>query len=139
MAPLRHKKLNPRQERFCQLYASDEEFFGNGVQSYIEAYNPKRVGNWYNTAKASAWENLTKPDILLRINELLELRGLNDPFVDKQLELLITQNADFRAKIAAIKEYNQLKKRIKLGFDKDNPLFIQLSDTIAGKRDIKNP
>jgi hypothetical protein len=42
----------------------------------------------------------------------LELQGLNDSYVDKQLELLITQNADFKAKIAAIREYNALKKRI---------------------------
>ena len=32
-------KLTPQQELFCQLYAGDREFFGNGVQSYIEAYN----------------------------------------------------------------------------------------------------
>ena len=31
-------KLTPQQELFCQLYAGDREFFGNGVQSYIEAY-----------------------------------------------------------------------------------------------------
>ncbi|MDQ5987375.1 MAG: hypothetical protein CSYNP_03115 [Syntrophus sp. SKADARSKE-3] len=107
-----NKKLNPKQEKFCQLYASDAEFFGNGVQSYIEAYKPKRVGNWYNTARSRASELLTSPYVLNRINELLELRGLNDAFVDKQLELLITQNADFKSKLGAIKEYNELKQRI---------------------------
>jgi hypothetical protein len=64
-----------------------------------------------NVAKNGAYENLTKPDLLKRINELLELRGLNDAFVDKQLELVITQNADFHAKVAAMREYNKLKKR----------------------------
>lgn len=104
--------LNLKQKKFCELYATDEEFFANGVQSYIEAYKPKRTTNWYNSAKASTYNLLTKTDILGYINELLELRGLNDTFVDKQLELLITQNADFKSKIGAIKEYNQLKTRI---------------------------
>ena len=55
---------------------------------------------------------MTNTDILEYIDYLLELRGLNDPFVDKQLELLITQNADFKSKLGAIKEYNVLKSRI---------------------------
>ena len=105
-------KLNPKQEKFCQLYASDAEFFGNGVQSYIEAYEPKKQGNWYNTARSRASELLTSPYVLNRINEIFEARGLNDAFVDKQLELLITQNADFKSKLGAVKEYNELKKRI---------------------------
>lgn len=109
---LKEKGLTLQQEKFCQLYSSDREFFGNGVQSYIEAYDVDlSKKNAYNVAKNGAYENLTKPDILKRINELLELRGLNDSFVDKQLELVITQNAEFHAKVAAIKEYNKLKKR----------------------------
>jgi phage terminase small subunit len=107
-----HRELNPKQEMFCKLYASDREFFGNGTQSYIEAYNPPKTGNWYLVARSRASELLTNPNVLRRINELLELQGLNDSYVDKQLELLITQNADFKAKIAAIREYNALKKRI---------------------------
>lgn len=101
--------LNPKQELFCQLYASDREFFGNGTQSYIEAYDlpPSK----YKTAVVNASKLLTKPNILKRINQLLELKGLNDEYVDKQLEMLITQNADFKAKISAIKEYNSLKRR----------------------------
>jgi phage terminase small subunit len=132
------KTLNAKQERFCQLYASDEEFFCNGVQSYIEAYNPKEVGNWYNSAKSSAFDLLTKPYILDRINELFEARGLNDAFVDKQLEKLITQDADFKSKVAAIKEYNALKKRIvqkmEVSTPPDRAFKISISTTdAAGK------
>lgn len=106
-------KLTPQQELFCQLYASDKEFFGNGVQSYAEAYGldlgkPKD----YSTAKAGASENLTKPHILERINEIFEAHGLNDTFVDKQLEKLIVQDADFNNKMKAIQEYNKLRQRI---------------------------
>ncbi|GAB1444160.1 hypothetical protein MASR2M39_30060 [Ignavibacteriales bacterium] len=106
-------KLNPKQEMFCQFYASDREFFGNGTQSYIESYEPDQTKkNWYNVARSRASELLTNPNVLNRINELFEARGLNDSFVDKQLELLITQNADFKSKVSAIREYNALKKRI---------------------------
>jgi len=106
-------KLTAKQERFCVLYASDREFFGNGTQSYIEAYNVNiEKKNGYSTARRCASDNLAKPLILNRINELLEEDGLNDAFVDKQLKFLITQHQDHRAKIAAIKEYNNLKGRI---------------------------
>ena len=106
-------KLTPQQEAFCELYASDREFFGNGVQSYIEAYGvDTSKPNWYNTAKSGAHENLTKPHILERINEIFEAHGLNDAFVDKQLEKLIIQDADYNNKMKAIQEYNKLRQRI---------------------------
>lgn len=105
--------MNPNQRLFCELFASDREFFGNGVQSYIEAYgiDIKKPGA-YNSAKANANKLLTKDYILKYINELFEARGLNDTFVDKQLEKLITQDAEFSVKIKAISEYNKLKGRI---------------------------
>lgn len=111
-------KLTPQQEMFCQLYASDREFFGNGVQSYIEAYdvNTSEKGA-YNMAKAGASENLTKPYILERINEIFEAHGLNDTFVDKQLEKLIIQDADYNTKMKAIAEYNKLRQRITIKQD----------------------
>ncbi len=105
-------KLNPKQEKFCQLYATEKEFFGNGTQSYIEAYDPDQSKpNWYKTARSRASELLTSPNVLARINELLDLT-LNDQHVDKQLALVITQNADYSSKVAAIREYNKLKQRI---------------------------
>lgn len=107
------KPLNPKQEKFCQLYATDTEFFGNGVQAYIEAYGPDTSKpNWYKTAAAAASRLLTNVKVCDRINELLEEQGLNDQNVDKQLLFLINQHADFKSKVAAIREYNKLKGRI---------------------------
>jgi hypothetical protein len=114
--------LSVEEEKFCQLWASDREFFGNGVQSYIEAFDVVIVKGksrgetddnemTYEAAKAQAHILLTNVDILRRINEIFESRGLNDEFVDKQLEVVITQNAEFSPKIKAISEYNKLKKR----------------------------
>lgn len=107
------KELTPKQRAFCELFASDRELFGNGVQSYIEAYNVdlSKKGA-YNVAKVEAHRLLTKPNVLEEINRIFEARGLNDTFVDKQLEKLITQDAEFSTKIKAIAEYNKLKGRI---------------------------
>lgn len=107
--------LSPPEEAFCQLYASDAELFGNGVQSYIEAYKVK-IGKGkgmtsYEYCRYAAHKLLTRKKILDRINQIFEGRGLNDAFVDKQLEKLITQDAEFNPKIKAIVEYNKLKKR----------------------------
>lgn len=107
--------LNHKQELFCKLYSTDREFFGNGFQAYVEAYNVEPKG--YKAAMVSASRLLSDAKILRRINELLELRGLNDTFVDKQLELLITQNSDYKSKVAAIREYNSLKSRVQKKLD----------------------
>lgn len=128
------EKLNPKQELFCTLYATDREFFGNGTQAYIEAYDPPRQSkNWYLAARTSASELLTKPNILKRINELLEESGLNDVHVDKQLAFLITQNADFKSKVAAIKEYNSLKSRI----IKKSEVKVELPKPIMDIADVR--
>lgn len=105
--------LNPQQELFCKLYASDKEFFGNGVQSYIEAYEPDRTKpNWYKTVMATASVLLRNPKVCKRITDLLELNELNDNAVDKQLAFVIHQYQDLPSKTRAIAEYNKLKKRV---------------------------
>lgn len=105
-------KLKPTQELFCQLYISGGEFFGNGVQSYIEAYDVKIKKGTYKAARVQAHRLLTNDNILKRINELLDDMVLNHQFVDKQLGIVITQNADLSSKMRAISEYNKLKQRI---------------------------
>lgn len=104
--------LNENQKQFCRNFVT-KDFFGNGLESYIHAYSidiSKKGG--YESAKSSASRLLTDEEILKYINHLLDEAGLNDQFVDKQLLLLITQNADFGSKTRAIGEYNKLRKRI---------------------------
>lgn len=147
--PLKPKKrlsetqLSPEQEMFCELFASDREFFGNGVQSYVEAYDvDTSKPNWYKTARACASRLLTKANILRRIDEVFEARGLSDQFVDKQLEKLITQDADFTNKMAAIKEYNKLKQRITDKLDLTSAgeklAAVALVEFVDGKSKRKN-
>lgn len=59
------KKLTPKQEAFCQEYIKDF----NGTQAAI------RAGYSENTAKVTASENLTKPDISTKIEELKKSRS----------------------------------------------------------------
>lgn len=130
------KELNLRQQKFCELFASEREFFGNGTQSYIEAYNIDiNKKGAYTGARASASELLTKANILGYINELLESAVLNNEFVDKQIAFLISQNADFSSKMAAIKEYNALKQRItkKLAMEINDPRSEILNKYLGGK------
>jgi len=113
---IKHKVtgLNKEQEKFCELYVTaDRDFFGNGVESYCEAYDvditdPRK----YKSAAASASRLLKQSNVIARINTLLEEIGFNDTFVDKQLSFVITQYADLTAKVNGIKEYNKLKQRI---------------------------
>lgn len=123
--------LKPQEEKFCQVYISPTEFYGNGTQSYIEAFDVQIVtapnakidvdGNkvkekglklTIGAVRDRAYKLLLRSDILERINELLEEGGLNDAFVDKQLKHLIIQSADPRVKLGAIAEYNKLMARI---------------------------
>lgn len=107
------EKLTLKQEKFCQLYATNAEFFGNGAQSYIEAYRPdQNKPNWYKSVQSSASRLLANVKIFTRINKLLEETGFNDADIDKQLSFIIHQQADFASKLGAIKEYNKLKQRI---------------------------
>ncbi len=105
-------EVNARQELFCQTYVS-KDFFGNGVESYLEVYDIDRSKpNWYKTACVCASKLLSNAKVCARINELLDEAGLNDNFVDKQLLFTITQHNDLGSKMAAIREYNKLKQRV---------------------------
>lgn len=135
------KRLTLRRELFCRYYAGTQEFFGNGVKAYLEAAEmfrkPKEKPITYDHAKAEASRLLTNPNILKRIDQILENTmgqiGLNDQFVDKELLFCITQKGDMRSKIMAIKEFNALKQRVKkkVEVDLSNP-FQKLLKEISG-------
>lgn len=132
------KGLNVRQEMFCQLFAGDKEFYGNGVQSYIAVYNPDQSKtNWYKSACQSSSRLLSNIKVCKRISELLEEGGLNDSAVDKQLSFVIIQNVDLKSKVAGIREYNRLKQRV---INKNELALIETSPEMLQKYldDLKN-
>lgn len=106
--------LSPQEARFCLEYV---QRLGNGTQAAIIAYNIdvyKKGG--YLTARVMANENLTKPNLLEYIRELLDDQGLNDEIVDAETSFLVKQSADKNAKAKGIEIYNKLKGR----YEKDN-------------------
>lgn len=128
-----------KNQDFCRFYTMGQsEFFGNGVRSYVRAYGLKLgMGKGcvdYQVAASRASKLLKDVDILRACNELLELHGLNDIFVDKQLEFLITQNSDFKTKLGSIKEYNVLKGRIMRGLG-DGATVIFMGDIMKAHRE----
>ena len=109
-------KITFKQDIFCKMYATDPEVLGNGTRAYIKAFNYKnpRIA----TACALAHRLIEMPKIILRIRQYLgEIGGFNDENVDKNLNFLIQQHADFKAKLGAIREYNVLRNRIKRKID----------------------
>lgn len=105
-------KLNEKQEQFCLIYVS-KEFFANGTEAYAEAYAiDLSLPGKYNQCSVCASKLLTNANILARIDELLDLSGLNDSFVDKEMLFVITQKADLGAKMRGIDSYNKLKGRL---------------------------
>jgi len=106
-------ELTLQQKRFCELYTSDTEFFGNGVRSYAEAYHIDLTKkNSYKGAQVNASKLLSKTIILDKMNKLLDEMGLNEIHVDKQLAFLLTQNAELGVKLGAIREFNKLRQRL---------------------------
>ena len=109
----RELKLTANQISFAIYYCSSE-IFGNGKAAYALAYNLD-LNNKSESAQCSSGASamLRHATVLTLIDILLDGEGLNDSFADKQLLYLMTQNADLKAKSLAVKEYNNLKGRIK--------------------------
>ena len=106
----RSRALSADHQKFCMIYATDYECFGNGVQAYMAVYPMCKPG----AAAASASRLLKNVNILKRVDELLDLY-LTNQFVDKELAFVIHQKADLSSKVAAIREYNRLKDRVREG------------------------
>jgi hypothetical protein len=105
-------KITPKEELFCKNFVS-REMYGNGVESYANAYNIDLTDKKkYRVAGVEAHRMLKKPKLYKRINELLDDAGFNDAHVDKRLLHWINQSAEGATSVRAIQEYNKLKQRI---------------------------
>ncbi len=133
--------LNPQWELFCQYYTKNTELFGNATHSYAEAYDykldeldhddaiyeetplpdgsikygkiiePSTYSKAVNVCAVQSNRLLRNSKIQTRITKLLN-ELMTDEFVDSQLVKVITQDRDLSPKVAAIKQYNELKARI---------------------------
>lgn len=131
-------ELNIKQELFARCYAQNTAMFGNATMSYAYAYGYKldemshekgEATNWDKKGTAIAWEDseyvkacaicavegsrhLRNPKINRRIDELLS-EYMTDQMVDAELAKVIKQDHDLSPKVAAIREFNALRGRIR--------------------------
>ena len=99
------QKLTLKQRLFCKKYVA---LRGNGVAAARAAgYSTSS----YNVLHAIASENLQKPTLLDYIQILLKEEGLTDESVDRELLLVVRQDADLMAKMRGISEYNKIRGR----------------------------
>lgn len=103
--------LTAKRLLFCKLYASDKEFFGNGVWSYMKAFELAATKKNYGIAKTEAAVLLTNPNILAQIDKMMDVY-INNQVADKELAFVVIQKADLSSKVAAIREYNRVKGRV---------------------------
>lgn len=123
--------LTLKQDKFCRLYTTEGDTFGNGSLAYALAYGYDLLGasredetdennriikdssEWFktnNTCGSSASRLLRNGKIVKRKNQLL-VAGLNDEMVDAKLkEHIVKARAD--VSLNAIKHYADLKGRV---------------------------
>lgn len=119
-------ELTLLEESFCQAYCdySNQTTFGNGTQSYYATYHEgmtdeKERQQIFGTTKTKAWKMLKNDRVINRIRTLLKID--TDVPVDIELHKVIRQDNDLSSKVAAIREYNKLLKRIE---EKDVNIII---------------
>ena len=124
-------KVTPKQKVFCTLYATTEEFFGNGVQSYVVAYDIdlSKQGQ-YSAAGAGASRLLKNPKVLAYIDSIMVKTGFNEAHADKQLSFLMTQNSELGVKLGAVRHFNDLKQRIKQKIEHIGEIVIKMPDKL---------
>jgi hypothetical protein len=131
--------FNPKWELFCAYYVQNSDTFGNGTQSYGEAYEynldelsrDDAMYDWEGEGKErrkiitvdSTYDRainvcamqssrlLRNAKIQHRIREMLN-EMLRDEVIDGELSKLVMQDKDLAAKMSAIREYNKLRNRI---------------------------
>lgn len=116
---------------FCRYYVRHETM-ANGVEAYIKAYGLKVDNYSRDLAKAGAYRLLQMRHILKRINDLLDLSGLNMEFVSKELVFCMAQNADMKVKIKAIEVAAKLLTRTQKGSQESAKVMNQQLNIYLG-------
>lgn len=101
--------LNPKQDMFCKVFATDQNCLANGKLSYKKVYGEHLSDD---VASASSGRFLMDSRFTARINEYLERDGFNNETVDAHHLFLIKQKKDMGVSMKGIQEYNKLKKRV---------------------------
>ena len=121
---LNKEGVTMKQEIFCQEYIDSN---GNGTTAAIKAFDikNKEIADIkekdrteeqkreyeviINTASTMATEYLRKPNLIKRIDSILEERGFTDESVKLEHSKMLRQNRDYGVKMRAIDSYYKLK------------------------------
>lgn len=140
----------------------NRDLFGNATRCYMEAFGynerikdiqdqideaetnkergytvvvrgmEKKMKQVEKSARSLASLLLTKVGIRVRIDSLMDSM-ISDDFNDREMQYVITQRYDLASKVAAMREYNALKKRIKEAGQQTGPITIHIAPEIAAK------
>lgn len=156
----KNKTLSIQQELFCHFYVVNDELRGNATHAYAEAYGykfdempyddaiyeeydeetgegkgkmlePSTRDKAINVCAAEASRLLRNPKIQDKKVELLNTL-LKDDYVDSRLAYWIQNKFEPATSIAAIREYNKLKKRVD-DSPTAGPVTINIAPSIAAK------
>lgn len=140
----------------------NRDLFGNGTRCYLEAFGHNeridtlrkeivealRIKNLgYTTVvknleasiksiessgRSASARLLATVSIRARIDKLMDSM-ITDEFNDREMQYVITQRYDLASKVAAMREYNALKKRVKEAGAQTGPITIHIAPSIAAK------
>lgn len=142
--------LTLREERFCYFYVRNEETRGNGTQAYAVAYEVNleklsdeipmdKGGKAIGRSPRSKAENVCAVEAvrMLRKPKISDLCSklwngmLKNEVVDGELAKVILQDDKLEAKVAGIREYNRLRKRITEKIEVKRPLEHLTDEELA--------
>ena len=121
----KRQELSIKDLYFCKLYIEHDVWRGNATMCYSEAFNynleelskvrPKNGESEYEkkhrVCRVMGARLLAKTSIQKHCNKLLK-KLFTAKAVDRELTRVMTQDEDRASKMAAIREFNKLKKRI---------------------------
>jgi len=154
------KKLNLKQDLFCQYFVKNSELRGNATLCYAEAYGydldsmsteNERVQEWdenkeayvevekHGTSERARAETVCSSNgrYLLRNHRVQDYitklynELLRDDVVDRELAKVILQDDKLESKVSGIREYNKLKKRITDLIEVKRPLEDMTDEELA--------
>ncbi len=105
-------KLSPKEELFCQYYATSGQAFGNARLSYALAFNKPFNTRAQKSVCDTLSQRLFRKVLIYKHIETLLNKKIDDDIVDKELAKVIQQNEELKAKVSAISEYNRVRGRI---------------------------
>lgn len=155
-------KKNINQERFCFFYASGKNMdtFGNAYKSYVAAFGfqeklnkaneeltvipynhetkrkekRQEIQRMENSCRSNASHLLTNHNIIARCDHLL-LQLYSEQNADSSLAWAMAQTKDVASKVAAVREFNRVRNRVKDKVEGEIVIRWQTDEDLAKEKE----